>query len=70
MDEFTLAARHSLNFLTMPYGDRVRNMLTPAFTPSDESRPAVLRQGYLLVTIGARNGAPKRVFEEVRSPTL
>jgi SAM-dependent methyltransferase len=60
VEEFTLAARHSLNFLTMPYGDRVRNVLTPAFTPADESRPAVLRQGYLLVTIGTRNGAASR----------
>jgi SAM-dependent methyltransferase len=60
VEEFTLAARHSLNFLTMPYGDRIRNALAPALTPPDESQPAAWRQGYLLVTIGERNGAPRR----------
>ncbi len=51
--EFTLAARHSLNFLRMPFGDRIRKILT-AVLPADESRPALLRQGYLLVTIGEK----------------
>jgi len=59
-EEFSVAARHSLNFLTMPFGDRIRKALTPVFTRSGESRPAVLRQGYLLVTIGQKETAALR----------
>lgn len=59
-EEFTLAARHSLNFLTMPFGNRLRRVLAPVLTPADESRAAVLRQGYLLVTVGQKATAAER----------
>jgi ubiquinone/menaquinone biosynthesis C-methylase UbiE len=59
-EEFSLAARHSLNFLTMPFGSRIRQALTPVLTSADESQPALLRQGYLLVTIGQKEKAIER----------
>ena len=52
--EFTVAARHSLNFLTMPGGRAAQRILRTAFGPQDHSRPARLRQGYLLVAVGEK----------------
>lgn len=52
--EFSLASRHSLNFLRMPLGVGVRQALLKLFGPRDSSRPALFRQGYLLVTVGTK----------------
>lgn len=58
--EFSVAAHTSLNFLTMPLGSRIRRALTPLVAPVEESQPALLRQGYLLVTIGQKERAIER----------
>jgi ubiquinone/menaquinone biosynthesis C-methylase UbiE len=50
--EYTVAARHALAFLTMRGGPRVARLLTHALNLDDHARPARLRQGYLLVTVG------------------
>jgi ubiquinone/menaquinone biosynthesis C-methylase UbiE len=50
--EYTVAARHSLQFLTMRGGARVARLLTRAFNLPDDARPARWHQGYLLVTVG------------------
>lgn len=50
--EYTVAARHALGFLTMRGGPRVARLLTRALHVRDHTRPARLRQGYLLVTVG------------------
>ncbi len=52
--EFSVASRHSLSFLVMPLGLFVRRALLKLFGASDSSRPALLRQGYLLVTVGSK----------------
>jgi len=52
--EFSVAPRHSLSFLTMPLGSLARRAVLKLFGPTDTSRPAPLRQGYLLVTLGSK----------------
>jgi len=52
ISEFSLATRHSFDFLKIPQGDRIKNLLLRILRPKECSRPAFLRQGYLLVTIG------------------
>ncbi|MDQ6891347.1 MAG: class I SAM-dependent methyltransferase [Acidobacteriota bacterium] len=53
--EFSVASRHSLDFLVMPMGSLVQRVLLKLFGRTDSSRPAVLRQGYLLVTVGSKS---------------
>lgn len=57
VSEFSVAAKHSLSFLTMPFGGRVRDLLTSRLGLSDHSNPSWLRQGYLLITVGEKSGA-------------
>jgi len=52
--EFSVAARHSLDFLVMPLGSLARRLILKVFGRTDGSRPSILRQGYLLITIGAK----------------
>lgn len=52
VNEFSVAAKHSLNFLTMPMGEQVKTWLTRVLKLTDDSKPSLLRQGYLLITIG------------------
>ena len=52
--EFTVAAKHSLNFLTMPGGKILQKVIRQGLNLRDQARPALLRQGYLLVTIGEK----------------
>jgi ubiquinone/menaquinone biosynthesis C-methylase UbiE len=52
--EFTVDARHSLNFLTMPCGERIKRTVVRALRLRHHSRPALFRQGYLLVTVGEK----------------
>lgn len=52
--EFTVAARHSLDFLVMPLGGRIRRACTRMLRLDHHVRPAWCRQGYLLVTIGEK----------------
>jgi ubiquinone/menaquinone biosynthesis C-methylase UbiE len=52
--EFTVAPKHSLNFLTMPKSDLFKKMIIRALTLKDDSNPALFRQGYLLISIGEK----------------
>jgi len=52
--EFTVDAQNSLNFLTMPGGERIKNLLIRTLRLKYHSRPVLLKQGYLLVTIGEK----------------
>lgn len=54
ISEFSVAARHSLEFLKMPKGKTVKNILQRILRLQGHSRPALLRQGYLLVTVGEK----------------
>jgi hypothetical protein len=54
--EFTVAAKHSLNFLTMPTSDYIKRLIIRLLKMKDHAKPAVLKQGYLLVVIGERQG--------------
>ncbi len=60
IEEYSVAASTSLDFLTMRYGRHLRRALAPVLVSSDESRPAILRQGYLLVTIGRKEDSLPR----------
>jgi len=51
ISEFSVAAKHSLTFLRMPGGHIVARLLTRLLKLNDDGRPALLRQGYLLVTV-------------------
>lgn len=53
--EFSVAPRHSLSFLTMPFGSLARRVALKIFGHSDSSSPAPLRQGYLLITVGTKS---------------
>ena len=55
--EYTVAARHSLGFLTMRGGTRAARMLTRALHLTDHPHPSRFRQGYLLVTLGDKQAA-------------
>lgn len=52
VQEFSVAARHSLDFLVMPLGARIKRASIQLLGLELHSRPARCRQGYLLVTIG------------------
>ena len=58
--EYTVAARHSLGFLTMRGGTRAARVLTSTLKLTDHPRPSWLRQGYLLVTTGDKEYTPSR----------
>ena len=58
LKEFSVAARHSLVFLVMPFGALVRRVCH-SFSARDSSAPSRLRQGYLLVTIGMKEAATR-----------
>ena len=52
VEELSVAARTSLDFLTMRGGDSIRKVLTRLFKLTDHAQPALFKQGYLLITIG------------------
>ncbi len=51
VSEFSVAARHSLNFLTMPMGPLIKKALIRLLKLRNHSSPSLFRQGYLLVTV-------------------
>ncbi len=55
--EFSIGARHSLDFLKMPGGGMIQRVCTRLFNLQDHSKPAFLRQGYLLITIAEKLGS-------------
>lgn len=52
--EYSVAPRHALKFLTGSVGRRVARVVS-SLLPSEESQPAFLRQGYLLVATAERH---------------
>jgi hypothetical protein len=52
VQEYPVAARHSLDFLTFRGGSGVRRVLGRALRLHDHARPARFNQGYMLVSIG------------------
>ncbi len=58
VSEFSVAAKHSLNFLAMPMGALISRVFVRLLRLRDHSSPALFRQGYLLVTVvdKIRNG--------------
>lgn len=52
--EFTVGTKLSLNFLKMRGGNRMKEVLIKTLRLKDHSRPARLRQGYLLVSVGVK----------------
>ena len=52
--EFSVGAKHSLDFLTMPGGQKMARVLDGVFKMKDHPNPAFLNQGYLLITIGEK----------------
>jgi ubiquinone/menaquinone biosynthesis C-methylase UbiE len=52
--EFTVAAEHSFNFLTMPRREIIEKLTIRALKLNDNSKPAPFRQGYLLISIGEK----------------
>lgn len=52
--EFSIDAKHSLSFLTMPMGEPIKRVCTRFLKFRDQSKPALFRQGYLLVTVGEK----------------
>ena len=52
--EFTVGARHSLDFLVMPLGRHIRRACIKVLRMGHHVSPAWCRQGYLLVTIGEK----------------
>lgn len=53
--EHSIAPRHALKFLSMPGGRQLGQLVQRVLPPAAESRPAFLRQGYLLVTTAERS---------------
>ncbi len=52
IQEFSVGTKHSLAFLSMRGGALAQNFLIKSLKLTDHSRPAKLRQGYLLITAG------------------
>ncbi|OGX24088.1 MAG: hypothetical protein A2787_01585 [Omnitrophica WOR_2 bacterium RIFCSPHIGHO2_01_FULL_48_9] len=52
--EFTVAAKHSLTFLTMPGGRTLQKIIEKIFNLTDHPKPSVGRQGYLLISVGEK----------------
>lgn len=52
--EYSIASNHALKFLTMPVGKQLAGLLQRALPSAPDSRPAFLRQGYLLVTVAEK----------------
>jgi len=50
--EFTVAAKHSLTFLTMPGGRTMQKILIKLLKLHDHAQPSRFRQGYLLISVG------------------
>lgn len=55
LSEFSVAAKHSLEFLTMKGGSKIRRACTRFLGLRDSAKPSLFRQGYLLVSIGEKH---------------
>jgi len=54
LDEFSVAAKTSLTFLTMPGGRSFRKLSTRLLGLTDHAERALFKQGYLLITVGEK----------------
>jgi len=54
IDEVSVAAKTSLNFLTMRGGERIKRLFVRTLGLKDHAKPALFKQGYLLITIGEK----------------
>ncbi len=52
--EFSVGTKHSLDFLSMRGGKLMRRVIETVFCLKDHSKPSLLNQGYLLITIGEK----------------
>lgn len=52
--EFSVGAKHSLNFLMFPKGEVIKRLTIFILRLKDHPKPALFRQGYLLVTMGEK----------------
>ena len=52
--EVSVAAKTSLNFLTMRGGGFVKGLATTVLRLTDHGQPSLFKQGYLLITIGQK----------------
>ena len=49
--EFSVGAKHSLDFLTMQGGNFLKRVITKIFNLKDHPNPSLFNQGYLLVSV-------------------
>lgn len=54
VSEFSVAAKHSLEFLKMKGGSTIGTACTRLLRLKDSAKPSLFRQGYLLVSIAAK----------------
>ena len=54
IDELSVAAKTSLTFLTMRGSASIKRLLIRSLNLTDHARPALFKQGYLLITIGEK----------------
>ena len=54
VSEFSVGARQSLDFLTMPGGETIKKVCTRLLNLRHHSKPALFRQGYLLITVAEK----------------
>ncbi len=59
VDEFSVTARHALDFLKMRGSGVLKRIMTPFLGPADSPSRARFRQGYMLVCVGDKE-APRR----------
>jgi hypothetical protein len=52
--EYTVGAKHSLDFLNIPKGDILRKLISRLLRLTHHPRPSWFRQGYLLMSVGER----------------
>jgi ubiquinone/menaquinone biosynthesis C-methylase UbiE len=55
LSEFSVGAKHSLNFLTMKGGSKIRAACSWLLGLQDSAKPSFFRQGYLLISIGEKD---------------
>jgi SAM-dependent methyltransferase len=55
VEELSVAAKTSLDFLTMRCGQTIQKIFIRALRLTDNPRPALFKQGYLLMTIGEKS---------------
>ena len=55
IEEFSVGSKHSLSFLRMPHGKHIQGIIIKMLNLKDHSKPSLLRQGYLLISVGEKS---------------